>query len=214
VGEGVWLTRLSRVFVERSPLGTTPTILLTVGLIPFLLTGVFLAFTGLDLRPVFLASQLLITVVGAVGPVLVWRYDTVVFPTFVERAAEVTPYDDNRELRRIADRYRAFLADLWATTAVWTAAILLVVLVNDAYFRSLGVTGYGDPAYVAYLLFAAWFGVVTAVGIWMAVATNLCIREIGKLEFSIDPLHPDGLGGLGNIGYFAIRTTTMLSIGG
>ena len=211
--DGVWVTRLSRGFVERSPLDALPTILLTVGLVPFLLTAVFLAFTGLDVRPVFLGSQLLAATLGAVGPVLIWRYDTVVFPTFVERATEVTPHDDNRELRAIAARYRAFFTDTRATTVVWTALILSAVVVNDGYFRSLGVTGYTDPAYLVYLLFAAWIAVITAVGIRMAVTTNLCIREIGELEFTIDPLHPDGLGGLSTIGYFAIRTTTMLSIG-
>ncbi|MFC7227969.1 hypothetical protein N0B31_11200 [Salinirubellus salinus] len=212
-GDRVWVTRLSRVFVDRSPLGAVPTILLTVGLVPFVLTALFLGLTGLDVRPVFLGSQLLAATLTAVGSVLVWRYDTVVFPTFIERATEVTPYDDNRELRSIATRYRDFFTDVRATTAVWTGLVLLAVVVNDGYFASLGVTGYTDPAYLAYLLFAAWTAAITAVGIRMAFTTNLCIREIGELDFSIDPLHPDGLGGLSNIGYFAIRTTTLFSIG-
>lgn len=211
--ESVWVTRLSRIFVERSPLGAVPTILLTVGLVPYLLTAVFLAFTGLGVRRVFLASQLLAATLGAVGTVLIWKYDTVVFPTFVERATEVTPHDDNRKLRAIATRYEAFFTDVRATTVVWTALVLVAVVVNTGYLQSLGVTGYTDPAFLVYLLFTAWSAAITAVGIRMAVTTNLCIREIGDLTFSIDPLHPDGLGGLSTIGYFAIRTTTMLSIG-
>jgi hypothetical protein len=209
----VWVTRLSRVFVDRSPLGAPWTILLTVGLVPFLLTAVFLALVGPDVRRVFLGSQLLAAALSAVGSVLIWRYDTVVLPTFVERARAVTPHDDNRELRAIAARYRAFFTDLRATTVVWTALILAAVAVNGEYFRSLGVTGYTDPAYLVYLLFAIWTAAITAVGIRMAITTVLCIREIGELDFTIDPLHPDGLGGLSTIGYFAIRTTTMLSIG-
>jgi len=209
----VWVTRLSRVFVERSPVGAVPTILLTVGLVPFLLSAVFLALVGLDVRRVFLGSQLLAATLGAVGPVLIWRYDTVVFPTFVERATAVTPHDDNRELRAIATRYREFFTDVRATTVLWTVLILVAIVSNDEYFRSFGISGYTDPAYLVYILFAAWTAAITAVGIQMAATTTLCIREIGELEFSIDPLHPDGLGGLSTIGYFAIRTTTMLSIG-
>lgn len=209
----VWVTRLSRVFVERSPVGSLPTILLTVGLVPFALTGVFLTLIGFDVRRVFLGSQLLASAMIAVATVLICRYDTVVLPTFVERATEVTPHDDNREIRAIAARYRAFFTDTRATTVVWTALILFAVLANDGYFRALGVPGYTDPAYLVYLVFTAWGGAITAVGIRMAATTTLCIREIGQLDFSIDPLHPDGLGGLSAIGYFAIRTTTMLSIG-
>jgi hypothetical protein len=174
---------------------------------------VFLALVGFDVRRVFLGSQLLAATLGALGPALIWRYDTVVFPTFVERATEVTPHDDNRELRAIATRYGAFFTDVGATTVVWTALVLVAVLTNDGYFRSFGITGYADPAYLVYVLFAVWTAAITAVGIQMAATTALCIREIGELDFSIDPLHPDGLGGLSTIGYFAIRTTTMLSVG-
>jgi len=209
----IWVTRLSRAFVERSPLGAVPTILCTVGLVPFLLTAIFLALVGLDVRRVFLASQLLAATLGGVGPVLIWRYDTVVFPTFVERASEVTPYDDNRELRAIASRYRAFFTDMTATTVLWIVPILAAAIANYGYFQSLGVTGYTDPAYLVYLVFVTWMAAITAVGVRMAITTNLCIREVGELEFTIDPLHPDGLGGLSTIGYFAIRTTTMLSAG-
>lgn len=209
----VWVTRLSRVFVDRSPLGALPTILFTVGLVPFLLTAVFLAFVGPDVRPVFLGSQLLAAALGAIGPVFIWKYDTVVFPTFVERATEVTPHDDNRALRAIAAKYRSFFTDMKTTTGIWTVLILLAVLANDGFFWSVGITSYTDPAYIVYLLFVIWTAAITAVGIRMAVTTNLCIREVGELEFTIDPLHPDGLGGLSTIGYFAIRTTSMLSIG-
>jgi len=47
----------------------------------------------------------------------------------------------------------------------------------------------------------------------MALTTVLCIREVGDLNFTIDPLHPDGLGGLSAVGYFAISSTTLFSIG-
>jgi hypothetical protein len=211
--EGVWVTRISEFFIERSPLGAVPTILLTVGLVPYLLTAVFVAFVGLDVRDMFLASQLLAATMGAVAPVLIWKYDTVVFPTFIERVAEVTPHDDNRELRSIAEKYRAFFTDIGVITPVWTVLIVFAILVNDGYLGSLGVAGYTDPAYLTYILFGIWMAAITAIGVRMAVTTNLCIREIGELDFTIDPLHPDGLGGLSTIGYFAIRTTTMISIG-
>ncbi|WP_336134408.1 hypothetical protein [Natronomonas amylolytica] len=209
----IWVNRLAAFFVERSPVGATPTILLTVGLVPYLLTAVFLGVVGLDVRRLFLVSQLLAATMGAIAPVLVWKYETVVFPTFVERAAEVTPYDDNRELLSIADRYRAFFSDVGVLSLLWTALVLLAVVANVGYFRTFGITSYLDPGFLVYVLFAIWSAAITAVGLRMVITTNLCIREIGELDFTIDPLHPDGLGGLSTIGYFAIRTTTMISIG-
>ncbi len=209
----VWVTRLSRIFVSRSPLGALPTILLSVGSIPFILTGVFFVFIGLDVRRVFIGSQLLAALLSAVGPALIWRYENNIFMTFIQRATEVTPHEDNRALQAIAVRYRSFFSDVAATTGIWTVLLLWALVANLEYFASLGVTGYTDPAFLVYGLFAVWTAVITAVGIRMAVTTILCIREIGALEFSIDPLHPDGLGGLSTIGYFAIRTTTLLSFG-
>ncbi|MFT4883270.1 MAG: hypothetical protein ACI8U4_000772 [Natronomonas sp.] len=209
----IWVNRLSKFFIDRSPLGAVPTILLTVGAVPYLLTAAFLGLVGLDVRPLFLVSQLLAATMGAIAPVLVWKYETVVFPTFVERATEVTPYDDNRELMSIADRYKSYFSDVGALTVIWTVAVLLVLVANIGYFRGFGITSYVDPGFLVYLLLVLWIAAITAIGIRMVITTNLCIREIGELEFTIDPLHPDGLGGLSTIGYFAIRTTTMLSIG-
>lgn len=209
----VWINRLSQTFVDRSRFGPGPMILLSVGLVPLLLTGGFLIFVGLDLRRVFLGSQLLAATLGAVAPVLIWRYENVIFPTFIERATEVTPHDDNHALRAIAERHRAFFADMRATTGIWTGLLLTAVVLNRGYLLSLGLSGLTDPGFVVYIGFVIWMGAITAVGIRMAVTTVLCIREIGELEFSIDPLHPDGLGGLSTVGYFAIRTTTILSVG-
>lgn len=212
--ETVWLTRLMNGFVERSPLGESSTILLTVGIVPYVLTAAFLALIGGDVPSTFLVAQLLASTLLAIAPVLVWNYEMAVFPTFVERAAEVTPHDDNRELLAIATRYKRFFAsEIRPISVLWTGLVLLAVFANYEYFESLGVTGYADPAFLVYTLFAVWLGSVTAIGVQGAITTNLCLREIGELDFTIDPLHPDGLGGLSTVGYFAIRTTTMISVG-
>jgi len=87
------------------------------------------------------------------------------------------------------------------------------MIANIDFFKSIGVTGLLDPAFLTYLLFAGWWSIITGIGLHGALTTILCVRAVGNLELTIDPLHYDGLGGLSTIGYFSIRATLMNSLG-
>lgn len=212
--KNIWLTRLAISLIKRSPIPSAPTILLTIGLIPAIL---FLFFCFLIINTItvqFFYLMGLATVIGVVGPYFLYRYDTVVFPKFINRAKKVTPNDNNKEIRRIEEKYSLFFAEKHYYIVVpWTLLGLATMYININYFKKLGVEGYTDPNFLPYLLLVVFGGVITGIGLHMALTTVLCIREVGDLDFTIDPLHPDGLGGLSAVGYFAISSTTLFSIG-
>jgi hypothetical protein len=212
--QNIWLTRLAKPIIESSPLPSAPTILLTIGLIPVVL---FLTFYILIIDTAsgeFFYLMGLATMITVIGPYFLYRYETTIFPKFIERAKKVTPNKNNEEIKRIEKKYKLFFAKRYHyITLPWTAMALAAILINIDYFKTLGVTGYTDPVFIPYLLLTVIGGVITGIGIHMSLTTILCIREVGDLNFTIDPLHPDGLGGLSAVGYFAISSTTLFSIG-
>lgn len=212
--QNIWLTRLAVPIIDHSPLPSAPTIILTIGLIPAFL---FLLFYFLIINTATIEFFYLMglgTMVVVIGPYVLYRYETVVFPKFIERAKVVTPNEDNTELDRIDKKYREFYAEKYFYIVIpWTILCFAAILINIDYFKELGVENYTDPVFVPYLLLTVAGGVITGIGLHMALTTVLCIREVGDLNFRIDPLHPDGLGGLSAVGYFAISSTTLFSVG-
>lgn len=90
-----------------------------------------------------------------IGPVFVWHYDEGIFPTFAEQATGVVV--DDAEVMAIVEKYERFFADrAWVTTLPWVGVVLAVVVANFGFFKSLGVAGYADPAFLTYLVFAVW----------------------------------------------------------
>lgn len=206
----IWVTR----WIERARpyFGGSAVLagLCTFGAVPVALNALFFALAG-PLPARFAVSHLLASVVTVVGPVGVWYYDRRVFPRFHrETSGLVTDEDALADV--VASYRRRFRANFWRVSGPWTALVLAVVLLNRDYFASLGV-GVADPAFVVYLAFAVWWGVLTGIGFHGALITVRCIRRVGELRMDIDPLHPDGLGGLSAIGSFAIWTTMLISIG-
>lgn len=211
-GHSIWVSDLVEFLGQRLPIPTVPAALLTLGLIPYLLTAVFFRLAGGPHDPALIAAQSSAAVVAAVGPVLIWHYDERVFPRFILEVEEVVT--DRTALVETIDHYERLFADqYWITTSLWTVFVVAVFLTNLSFLESLGVTGLGDPALFVYVLFALWWGILTGIGFHGAIVTVLCIRAVGDLDLTIDPLHPDGLGGLSTIGYFSIRATIMISVG-
>lgn len=212
--ENIWLTDLSKVVISWSPLSSASTVLFILGLVP---AGLFLSFYLLIADTATMQFFYLMglgTLVVVIGPYLLFRYDTMVFPKFIDRAKEVTPSDDNKEIIQIGQKYKRFFANKYQYVAIpWTVVIIGAIYVNFEYFEELGVNGYTDPVIIPYITLSIIGGIVTGMGLHMSLTTVLCIREVGNLNFTIDPLHPDGLGGLSAIGYFAISSTTLFSVG-
>lgn len=212
--QSIWLTKISMKVIEQSPLGSASTVLLVIGLIPM---GLFFTFYLLIVETTtiqFFYIWGIGTSVVVIGPYLLFRYDTIIFPKFIERAKDVTPSNDNTQIKNIGKKYKKFFAEKYYIVAIpWTLIILSAILINFSYFEQLGVNSYTDPVFIPFILLIIIGGVVTGMGLHMALTTVLCIREVGELNFTVDPLHPDGLGGLSAIGYFAISSTTLFSVG-
>lgn len=212
--ENIWLTRLCKAVIDRSPFGPAPSILLVIGLVPVLLFLSFCFMIRDSITLQFFYLWGLGTLVVVIGPYAIYRYDVVVFPNFIERAKDVTPYENNRAIKNISSTYKSFFINkFYYISITWTLILLTTVFVNFEYFVNAGVDGITDPALVPFLMLAVVGGIVTGIGIHMILTTILCIQKIGDLNFTVDPLHPDGLGGLSAIGYFAISSTTLFSIG-
>lgn len=209
---GIWVTR----FIDRARGHTidNPLVLgcLTLGLVPVALTLLFFGLTADQVSPTFVIAHLLAMAVPFVGPSAIWYWDSRVFPRFVEETAELAV--DPAAVHQLAGTYTRIFRTRFLYFAVpWTTLVVGLIGLNIGYFRTLGVDGVGDPAFVIYLLFAVWWGLITGIGFHGALTAVRAIHALGDLELAIDPLHPDGFGGLSSVGYFAIWTTMLISLG-
>lgn len=154
----------------------------------------------------------LFSLIGIIGPMFVWYYDERLFPNFVDTARSVV--GDEAAFVALANRYHSHYRErYWVVAAVWTPLLVVVCLVNMEFFHSIGVEGYADPAFLSFMVGAVWYGILTGIGLYMALIAVAFIHAVGQLELVIDPLHPDGFGGMSAVGMFTIWTTLLISIG-
>ncbi|MEA5388294.1 hypothetical protein VB779_15465 [Haloarculaceae archaeon H-GB11] len=150
--------------------------------------------------------------VPVVGPAAIWYWDVRVFPRFDEQTVELAMNPE--AVHQVTDHYKqVFSSQYWLFTVPWTALVVGIAALNIGYFETLGVGGLGDPVFWVYLLFTGWWGIITGIGFHGAITAIRAIRAVGRLDMEIDPLHPDGLGGLSNVGHLAIWTTMLISLG-
>lgn len=206
----IWVSSLverARGVVDRPVIAS----ILAVGWVPVALTAA--AVDPAEATPLFAVTQSLAALMVVFGPFDVWYYDERLLPGFFDRASEIAAPGQGDLLRELAAKYEdGFARYWWVVTVPWTALVLVVFFASDAYLVRQGVTG--PVAYWSYFGFFAYWGLFSGLGFHGGVTTVLAIREFAeRVELSIDPLHPDGLGGLSRIGHFAIRTTLILSTG-
>jgi len=210
--DSIWVSKVIDKSQQYIPGGLIFATVISLGALPIGLTVVFFILTNSEGNLTFVFSQSLVAFVAVLGAFLIRYYDRVLFPVFFEEVRAIVV--DSGELLEIVNRYKIFFSKkCWLTAVPWMVLLVSAVVANIAFFQSLGVSDYLSVPIIVYLSFIAWFGLITGIGLHMVVTTIFCIREIGTLELEIDPLHPDGLGGLSNIGMLAIRTTMMNSIG-
>lgn len=146
------------------------------------------------------------------GPLLIRYYDERLLPTFFEELTELLANEERvDDLNR---KYDALFSELyWIPTLVWVALLLGLFFRAQPSLVEEGLFEVGDAFYFIYLFSTGWLGVFTGIGFMGVITTVLAIREISNERLNINPLHPDGLGGLGIVGYYAIRTTLTFSTG-
>jgi hypothetical protein len=157
----------------------------------------------------FMFSWLLVLSWVNIAPYLIWLYDEVVMPEFLDRFSEITAEPDEfsdlgRKYSRIYSRPHIIAA------AFWGVAIVLVAWAGKPVVLEQGMTGLMPLVYI----YAVYIGTVLAgPGFMGPIVTILFIRSASRLTLTIQPLHPDQLGGLSNVGYYSIRTTLLFSSG-
>jgi hypothetical protein len=185
--------------------------LCTIGWIPVASTVV--AVDPAEASTAFLVGQALACLMVVSGPFDVWYYDERLLPRFFDDIERITAAADQETLRELATRYDTYYSRYWwASTAVWVVLVLLVFVVGQGYFRSQGITTPVERG--AYLVFFCYWLLFAGLRSHGGLITVLVIREFSeRIALDIDPLHPDGLGGLSTVGTFAIRMTLIISLG-
>ncbi|MFB6188238.1 MAG: hypothetical protein ABEI86_15425 [Halobacteriaceae archaeon] len=147
-----------------------------------------------------------------IGPFLIWYYDEKVLPTFFEDLTELLQNEDR--ISQLNKKYdKLFSNKYWIPTLIWTLLLLTLFFISQSFLAEEGLFEVGGVFYYTYLFSVTWLGIFTGIGFMGVLTTVLAIREIAKEPLDISPLHPDGLGGLGIFGYYAIRTTITFSTG-
>ncbi|WP_247728289.1 hypothetical protein [Halovivax limisalsi] len=212
-GSRIWLSRFVDAAADRLPYGPVVAGTVALGWPPLALGGVVLAGLIDTATPAFLASFALTAGLLTAFPVLIWYYDARVLTRFAGRMRERVADED--ALADTAATYERRFARRYPMVVVpWTILLLGVVAVSLPTFAAQGIAGVGDPLFWAVAAFFCWGGLLTGIGFHGALTTVGYLRTlVDRTILSIDPYHPDGLGGMSSVGYFAIRTTLLLSTG-
>ncbi|MFB6116457.1 MAG: hypothetical protein ABEK10_02985 [Candidatus Nanosalina sp.] len=210
-GSGLWISRL--IESDRFSTGSTfADSFLKLGWIPLFLYAAWFLTVGNSARVGFTAALLLHTLMLSQVPFLLHYWHRKIFPEFFEKVSELV--EDISAAEKVKERMENFYTDrYYITTGVWCLGLVLVFLLASDLMQSQGVTGPGSIGYWIYLGLILYTGVFTGIGIHLIVTAIRTVRKVSEVEFKIYPLHPDGLGGLSSIGYFAIWTTLLASIG-
>lgn len=207
-----WVSRTIRSdhpLVPASPLLSAVLLFGTVPNVTFLL---YVAFNGHRVSRWFLVAQAFTVLWLNVGPYLIWYYDQRIMPTFSRKLGRLL--DDEERAVALGDHYDTMFSDWWWLCSVPLSGLMLAAFVRtQGSLAAAGVFDIGGPFYWLLLALVAWTGFVGGVGFSGVAVTLLYIRDVANEDLTIDPLHPDQLGGLSIVGYYAIRTTLMFSTG-
>ena len=206
----IWLSRLvewGRRYTNSAFLAG----LLTAGWIPVAATAI--AIDPSETTRLFLIGQILACFIVVIGPFDVWYFDQKLLPGLFQKADNILTPTSDPTLANLSRKYDRYYARYWwLNVSAWAVLVLGVFIVSQSYFEAQGIrTGVERAAYLVFFLY--W---LTIVGLrsHAALITVLAIRSFAEnATLDIDPLHPDGLGGLGTVGELAIQVTLIISLG-
>lgn len=207
----LWLTRI--VDHDPSPLPQAlrrPTLLFGVPPSIVFVLYIILRFEHFSFG--YLVSLSFLIVFFLTAPHIVWYYDGVVLPSFFAEIAEI--FDSDADIIAISERYQRRFTDYWWVPSLVTLPTIPVLMFGgQSFVRAHGLFGATDVVFWLVLVALLWASIFVSIGFVMVYTTIGIVRTIATEELIIDPLHPDGLGGMSTIGYLSIRTTVMLSMG-
>jgi len=209
--QAMWVTRIierTTAVGLRSPLLAN---LVTIGVVPLVLTVLFFN-TSRGSSQLFVLGQILLAVLLSAMGYLIWYYDMVLLPEFITDIEDLV--EKESEYQRIRDKYLHFFRNgWWKTMALYGPLSPLNFALNFGYYQSEGVGAAFSLSFLTYFSFGIWTGIVSSLGIHLVLTTLLLVGEISQLDLAIDPLHYDGVGGMGIIGEFCVRTMIIASLG-
>jgi len=187
--------------------------LLKFGIAPNLVFSFFYLFRHEYITKQFLISYIFALVWVTLGPYMIWYYDEKLLPNFFLRALDILP--SSKKLKQLAEKYdKLFSQRFWMATIPWTILLFIVWQYSlPILSKKGGIFGIGDLWCWIGLLGIFWISLLTSIGFWGVLTTLLAIKEMSNEQLNIDPLHPDKLGGLSCVGYYAIGTTVLFSTG-
>lgn len=201
----IWVTR---ILESRYPFRIGNPLLSSIvkfGVLPDLAFALFCVMNAQYLPKDFVTTGIMALTWLNLGPYFIWYYDQRLLPQFFTKASEIV--SDTNRLHRLARKYdRLFSHRYWIITIPWAVIVICAVL-------GLRLLGFIGVFYWVIVIGGVWISVLTSIGFWGVFTTMLAIREISQEHLSIDPFHPDKLGGLSCIGYYAIGTTLLFSTG-
>lgn len=143
---------------------------------------------------------------------LIWYYDKRIMPEFFDRAPEI--FTDRSQLKEIyKDACRLFSRPHLIAQITWSLLLIALFFTSENYLISNGLFEPGSILKWLYLGAVVYLGSMTAIGFMGVITTLYVFRQLADLQLQLDPLHPDGLGGLSSVGYYAIRTTVTFTTG-
>lgn len=161
----------------------------------------------------FIIFQSLTASILVLGPYQAYKYDTSVLPGFFTDVEELVADSDISTLKDIESRSSSrFRTKHFGFVGLWTVAVVAVLPLNASYFASQGIV-FDSVLYFLYIIFLINFGVLSGLGLFSVAVTIYTIWEVSNLKLHIEPLHPDGLGGLSVFGDFSISSTLLISNG-
>jgi hypothetical protein len=206
----IWLSRIvewGRQYTDSALLSG----LLIAGWIPVVTTAIAVDLSQAE--RLFLVGQTLACAMVIIGPFDVWYFDQKLLPGFFQDVDEkLTPTSDSSlsDLSKKYDRYYARY--WWINVAIWAVLVLGVFVVSQSYFEAQGITTVVEKG--AYLIFFIYWLTIAGLRSHAAIISVLAIRSFAEeATLDIDPLHPDGLGGLSTVGELAIQVTLIISLG-
>ena len=209
----IWITKIiDSKFPFKFDI-TFLTSLFKIGIVPNLIFSIFYLFRHEYITKQFLISYIFALVWLTLGPYMIWYYDEKLLPSFFSKALDIVP--SPQKLKLLAEKYdKLFSQKFWIVTVPWTILLFIVWQYSlPTLSAKAGIFGTRDSWYWIGLIGIFWISLLTSIGFWGVLTTLLAIKEISNEQLNIDPFHPDKLGGLSCVGYYAISTTVLFSTG-
>jgi hypothetical protein len=210
--QDIWVSRIIEGVHSRFGLNPLFGNILTVGGVPLVLTFLYFSVAQSSPSLIFRITHGLFTVMLSGIGYLVWYYDTRLLPEFFKSVGDLL--EDGNRFDEIVDEFnKLFAFGYWKTFVFWIPLFPTAFFGNIHYFQQQGMGGPEHVSFYVFFAFTVYSGVLTGVGIHLIINTLICVGTISREEFTIDPFHPDGLGGMSAIGRLSIWTMGLAAIG-